>query len=215
LGRGSFVVSQFDFIHFLIKKHSLIGISSTFLLHQISVSILKQTIATKCQIPAEKQVLLVSGGESLEDDCRVSQYSAAGTDTNPIFLFHKCRLEQQQLFSQWQQQQAAQQQMQYQQLQAQIKRFKQQIADRTLPPSYEAVVRRTETAKELHQLAREIHYNCECLLRDQHLQYQGWAAVIANLEDIAFAFRESAHRLNGNFTAYLSRRSRYLQLLSK
>ena len=32
------------------------------------------------------QVLLISGGESLEDNTNVCNYSA-GTDTNPIFLF--------------------------------------------------------------------------------------------------------------------------------
>lgn len=179
------------------------------------MSTLKQAIAVKCQIPADKQVLLVSGGDSLDDECRVSQYSAAGTDTNPIFLFNKSRLEQQQLFNQWQQQQAQQQQLQQQQLQAQVKRLKQQIMDRSLQPSFETVVRRTETAKELHQLTREMQYACECLLRDQHLQYQGWAAVIANLEDITTAFRDSSQYLQSNFSAFLNKRPQYIQLLNE
>lgn len=40
----------------------------------------------------EKQVLLVSGGESLDPAARVCSYSA-GTDTNPIYLFSKNTIE--------------------------------------------------------------------------------------------------------------------------
>lgn len=35
-------------------------------------------------------MLLISGGENLEDEERVCKY-AAGTDTNPIFLFSLAR----------------------------------------------------------------------------------------------------------------------------
>ena len=47
-------------------------------------------VSRSCCIPPEKQVLLISGGESLEDEERVCKY-AAGTDTNPIFLFSLAR----------------------------------------------------------------------------------------------------------------------------
>lgn len=51
-----------------------------------SVSSLKQSIERQYAIPASSQVLLVSGGETLEMNNRVCSYSA-GTDTNPIFMF--------------------------------------------------------------------------------------------------------------------------------
>lgn len=57
-----------------------------------SVSKLKESIAKTCDIPTDKQVLLISGGESLDPDIRVCSYSA-GTDTNPIFLFSKGTIE--------------------------------------------------------------------------------------------------------------------------
>lgn len=53
---------------------------------------LKEVIAQMCRIPSDKQVLLVSGGESLELNARVCSYSA-GTDTNPIYLFSKNTIE--------------------------------------------------------------------------------------------------------------------------
>ena len=40
----------------------------------------------------DRQVLLVSGGECLDPGSRVCNY-AAGTDTNPIFLFNKSNIE--------------------------------------------------------------------------------------------------------------------------
>ena len=52
----------------------------------ISVQSLNQAIERQYAIPACSQVLLVSGGEQLEINNRVCSY-AAGTDTNPIFMF--------------------------------------------------------------------------------------------------------------------------------
>lgn len=51
-----------------------------------SVQSLTQAIERQYGIPASSQVLLVSGGETLELANRVCSYSA-GTDTNPIFMF--------------------------------------------------------------------------------------------------------------------------------
>ena len=56
------------------------------------VSYLKGYIARNCRIPQEKQVLLISGGESLDPEQNVCTY-AAGTDTNPIFLFSMLNIE--------------------------------------------------------------------------------------------------------------------------
>lgn len=57
-----------------------------------SVKQLSDVIERSCGIPADKQVLLVSGGESLDPTARVCSYSA-GTDTNPIYLFSKSTIE--------------------------------------------------------------------------------------------------------------------------
>ena len=39
------------------------------------------------------QVLLISGGESLEPDERVCKYNAGSSDQNPIFLFSMASIE--------------------------------------------------------------------------------------------------------------------------
>lgn len=57
-----------------------------------SVAQLKEAIERECGVVAVHQVLLMSGGESLEPNARVCSYSA-GTDTNPIYLFSKAAIE--------------------------------------------------------------------------------------------------------------------------
>ncbi|ESP00707.1 hypothetical protein LOTGIDRAFT_112121 [Lottia gigantea] len=57
-----------------------------------SVSKLQTVISRACHISEDKQVLLISGGESLDPHARVGRYSA-GTDTNPIYLFSKTTIE--------------------------------------------------------------------------------------------------------------------------
>ncbi|XP_060593501.1 RB1-inducible coiled-coil protein 1-like, partial [Ruditapes philippinarum] len=53
---------------------------------------LQGVIARGCRISEDKQVLLISGGESLDPNAVVGKYHA-GTDTNPIFLFSKSTIE--------------------------------------------------------------------------------------------------------------------------
>lgn len=52
----------------------------------LSVANLKKAIEERCHIPVSEQILLISGGERLEDNQRVGKYHT-GTDSNPIFLF--------------------------------------------------------------------------------------------------------------------------------
>ena len=72
---------------------------------------------------------------------------------------------------------------------------------------------------------------CEKLVHDQHLQHQGWRAVstsstysddlmqnwkvVANLEDVVAAYRESWNHLEANFTQFLKQKEANSQLLQK
>lgn len=53
---------------------------------------LKEILFKATKVQPEKQVLLISGGQSLDPSHRVCSYSA-GTDTNPIFMFSKSSIE--------------------------------------------------------------------------------------------------------------------------
>lgn len=66
-----------------------------------SVQSLMQAIERQYAIPVISQVLLISGGETLDPAKRVCSYSA-GTDTNPIFMFSRdYDLEQANLPAPW------------------------------------------------------------------------------------------------------------------
>lgn len=59
-----------------------------------------------------------------------------------------------------------------------------------LPANYSTVVARAQLAKQMHEMAKEEEQICARLVHEQHLQQQGWAAVIANMEDLADEFRK-------------------------
>nr|CAD7257996.1 unnamed protein product [Timema shepardi] len=165
-----------------------------------SVVQLKEVIERACRIPADKQVLLVSGGESLDPNARVCSYSA-GADTNPIFLFSKCTIESMTpptLSSEY----------------ASDARLKEHVeGSHGLPDTYTTVVTRVKLAQQFCDHARDLTRGCERLVHDQHLQQQGWAAVLANLEDSTSAFRARAELFQQNYNQYLGTRQDFIQLL--
>lgn len=163
---------------------------------------LQAVIDNVWRIPVEKQVLLVSGGESLDPSARVCSYSA-GTDTNPIYLFSKSVIESTNpptpsIDS------------------ASDFDFKEQVdVTSTLPATYNTVVTRAQLAGNFWDNAREQTKICEKLVHDQHLQQQGWAAVVANLEDITAEFKARSDRFQNSFNQYLEMRDSYLDFLKK
>ncbi|KAG0442492.1 hypothetical protein HPB47_015684 [Ixodes persulcatus] len=82
-----------------------------------------------------------------------------------------------------------------------------------LPPSYNTVVTRTQLAQEFYERARRETKACEMLVHDQHLQQQGWAAVVANLEDTTVAFRNSAATFEQSFVEFLRNKPQHTALL--
>ncbi|XP_049814616.1 RB1-inducible coiled-coil protein 1 isoform X2 [Schistocerca nitens] len=161
---------------------------------------LKEAIEKVCHIPADKQVLLVSGGDCLDPGVRVCSYSA-GTDTNPIFLFSKSTIESMTPPSP---------SIDYG---SDIDLKDQAEASVNMPHSYNTVVVRAQLAQQFYELAKEQVRCCESLVHDQHLQQQGWAAVVANLEDITAAFRSRTEVFDQTFKQHLESREEYIQLL--
>ncbi|SPP83137.1 RB1-inducible coiled-coil protein 1 [Drosophila guanche] len=162
-----------------------------------SVENLKETIQKLHGIPAVKIVLLESGGEMLTHSTQVSCYSA-GTDTNPIYMF---LTSDERLAPTIQNSDAD----------AELRR--QVDESRTLPPSLEAVRQRAQLAQHMRELARKEEALCERLVHEQHLQQQGWSAVVANMEDLTNEFRERFHNFCLAFDRHLQKRDSYLELL--
>lgn len=170
--------------HLLVSSHlfsvSLFSISLTISSSDLftlfyflfgSVKTLKKAITAKSGIPEDKQSLLISGGETLHQDARICSYRAAGTETNPIFLFNRESIENDTPPTPT---------VDY----GQDVNMKDRIDSCLgMEPSYNTVVSRAELAQQLNEIACQQLSICERLVQDQHLQHQGWAAVIANLED--------------------------------
>lgn len=165
-----------------------------------SVSQLMEAIERECGVVATHQVLLMSGGECLEPNARVCSYSA-GTDTNPIYLFSKAAIESSL---------PPTPSIDYGSdvdLQTQID------ASLAMPATYQTLCARAHLAQQCCGLAREQTRICEKLVHDQHLQQQGWAAVVANLEDITQMFQSRAEQFQQAFVLYLAERQQHTDLL--
>ncbi|CAH0556839.1 unnamed protein product [Brassicogethes aeneus] len=178
------------------------GTMITFDMRLVSESVghLKEAVEKSTNIPVEKQVLLISGGECLDAANSIGSY-AAGTDTNPIFLFSKAVLEapvppSSNSDSDIEDDTA--------------ERIKEAI---DLPPSFNTVHRRAMLSQQLHERAKEQIQLCERLVHDQHLQQQGWSAVVASLEDLTAEFKKRTTAFSYNYTEYLKERDTYIKFL--
>lgn len=161
---------------------------------------LQDVISRECRIPQEKQVLLISGGDSLDPSERVCRY-AAGTDSNPIFLFNKQSLES-----------ASPPVASI--VHSTESHLRERVEDSvTLTASYETLAARTGLAANFHEAAKEDFQVCQRLVFDQHLQHQGWLAVVANLEDVSHAFNANNKLFFQQFDEFLSQREENLKLL--
>lgn len=84
-----------------------------------------------------------------------------------------------------------------------------------MPAMYTTVCHRALLAQQFYDVAKEQVKICERLVHDQHLQQQGWAAVIANLEDITVEFRKRSEIFRKNFNDYMSERESYMTFLQQ
>lgn len=162
-----------------------------------SVENLKDTIERLHGIPAANIVLLVSGGEMLTHTTQVSCYSA-GTDTNPIYMFLTGDVKLPPVLPP---------------VEADLDLREQVERSLELPAVYDTVMKRAQIALRMHDLARDEDRMCERLVHEQHLQQQGWSAVVANMEDLTEEFRQRFRNFCEAFDRHLERRASYLELL--
>uniref|UniRef100_A0A1A7WBQ0 RB1-inducible coiled-coil protein 1 n=1 Tax=Iconisemion striatum TaxID=60296 RepID=A0A1A7WBQ0_9TELE len=151
---------------------------------------LKHAIQAKYKIAVQHQVLVVNGGECMAADRRVCSYSA-GTETNPIFLFNKEMILSDRdptipktTFS----------------IESEIQV---KVEESLLMPAvFHTVASRTQLALEMFEVAKKLCSFCERLVHDEHLQHQGWAAIMANLDDCTLSYQKLLVKFNGAYTNY-------------
>ncbi|XP_044076745.1 RB1-inducible coiled-coil protein 1 isoform X2 [Siniperca chuatsi] len=150
---------------------------------------LKHAIQAKYKIAVQHQVLVVNGGECMAAERRVCSYSA-GTETNPIFLFNKemilCDRDptiSKTTFS----------------IESEIQV---KVEESLLMPAvFHTVASRTQLALEMFEVANKLSSFCERLVHDEHLQHQGWAAIMANLDDCTLSYQKLLMKFD---TAYIN-----------
>uniref|UniRef100_A0A2K5YJC5 RB1-inducible coiled-coil protein 1 n=2 Tax=Mandrillus leucophaeus TaxID=9568 RepID=A0A2K5YJC5_MANLE len=155
------------------------------------VADLKHAIQSKYKIAIQHQVLVVNGGECMAADRRVCTYSA-GTDTNPIFLFNKEMILcdrppaiPKTTFST--------------ENDMEIK-----VEESLMMPAvFHTVASRTQLAVEMYEVAKKLCSFCEGLVHDEHLQHQGWAAIMANLEDCSNSYQKLLFKFESIYSNYL------------
>lgn len=84
-----------------------------------------------------------------------------------------------------------------------------------LPATYNTVVRRAKLAQSICDMGKEELSKCEMLVHEQHLQHQGWTAVIANMEDITVEFEKRSDNYYKRFEEHIERRNEYKVFLDE
>lgn len=121
---------------------------------------------------------------------RVCSYSA-GTETNPIFLFNKemilCDRDPmipKTTFS----------------IESEIQV---KVEESLLMPAvFHTVASRTQLAVEMFEVAKKLSSFCERLVHDEHLQHQGWAAIMANLDDCTLSYQKLLVKFDTAYSNY-------------
>uniref|UniRef100_A0A8C3B2L0 RB1-inducible coiled-coil protein 1 n=1 Tax=Cyclopterus lumpus TaxID=8103 RepID=A0A8C3B2L0_CYCLU len=151
---------------------------------------LKHAIQAKYKVAVQHQVLVVNGGECMAAERRVCSYSA-GTETNPIFLFNKemilCDRDPtipKTTFS----------------IESEIQV---KVEESLLMPAvFHTVASRTQLALEMFEVAKKLCSFCERLVHDEHMQHQGWAAIMANLDDCTLSYQKLLVKFDTSYTNY-------------
>ncbi|XP_030624059.1 RB1-inducible coiled-coil protein 1 [Chanos chanos] len=155
-----------------------------------TVSDLKHAIQAKYKIATQHQVLVVNGGECMAAERRVCSYSA-GTDTNPIFLFNKEMILSDRAPTIPKTTFSIENEMEL------------KVEESLMMPAvFHTVASRTQLAVEMFEVAKKLCSFCERLVHDEHLQHQGWAAIMANLDDCTLSYQKLLWKFDTAYTNY-------------
>jgi len=168
------------------------------------VSVLQEHIAKAHKVPVDMQVLLVSGGITLPANQRVCHFSA-GTDTNPIFLYNK------QYYNNTSPE-APPELLSFDAGPEQPDMKAEVDASLVLPDTFNTVVVRSQLGQHFWEMAQEELQTCQRLVHEQHLMHQGYAAVIANMDDTLPTIKANMDQFVSFFNEFLENKQHYYQL---
>lgn len=56
--------------------------------------------------------------------------------------------------------------------------------------------------QEMFEVANKLSSFCERLVHDEHLQHQGWAAIMANLDDCTLSYQKLLMKFDTSYANY-------------
>ncbi|XP_003377853.1 hypothetical protein Tsp_02061 [Trichinella spiralis] len=156
-----------------------------------SVEVLQEQIALQTAVPVGEQILLLSGGVVLCGQKNLSSYTSAGTESNPIFVVSRITTKDDI---------AKDKQLNDREFESIAEIAVEadnelQRLGRTMRCSREAVTCCINLAKRIKNMFAQLSNACFRMFDEQHLVYQGWCAVVANLDDTLALFRKRIQRL--------------------
>ncbi len=139
--------------------------------------------------------MLISGGEVLKNFKQKLFGLSAGIEESPIYLIDVRNIK------------TLAQKQQQMQMQNQLNSFcdmSKEIDDAVnmLKPSYQTVLQRTQLANKVYDNDFNLNNSCEQFYMDQYWQYQGFMALIANLDDLITSIEKLFERTKEQFFVY-------------
>ena len=154
--------------------------------------------------------MLISGGVVLQNVKQKICGLSSGIEESPIYLIDLRNVKS---FAQKQQNLQAQQQHQLNSFTEMSKDIDDAI--KFLEPSYQTVLQRTQLATKVFEHDSNLYKLCEQYYMDQYWQYQGFMALIANLDDLITSIEKMFERTKDQFKSYNENKSNNLNHLNE
>ncbi len=153
------------------------------------------------------QVLLISGGEVLKLNNRQKLFGlGAGIEESPIYLLDLNNIKSPQ---------SIMLDVANQMSHHCTDMSKEIDAAISMQPSYQTLQIRTQLAYDVYECSIKMNKLCEDYYYDQFWQYQGYLAVIANLDEYLISFRMDFDKTKEKYSKFLDNKSDYFNVLNQ
>ncbi|CAF0759074.1 unnamed protein product [Brachionus calyciflorus] len=164
-----------------------------------NVGSLATAIERQFKLEKSKQILLISGGEVLDDYQRKFFGFGFGCEDSPIYLIDKTNVEKREppLIH------TPLDNLNSEEVKNEIN------AALMLKPSFQTLQYRSQLTQRVNELDRHVNKLCQSLYDEQFWQYQGYLALIANLEDYISSFRKKEQTVRDQFEYFFNNVNNY------
>nr|AWV66677.1 RB1-inducible coiled-coil protein 1 [Brachionus koreanus] len=168
-----------------------------------NVGSLASVIEKQFKIDKNKQIMLISGGEVLDDYQRKFYGFGFGCEESPIYLIDKTNVERREPPV-----------IQTQLDSLNFDDLKQEINSAfLLKPSFQTLHTRSLLTIKVNDFNKYLNQLCQSLYDEQYWQYQGYLALIANLDDYLSSFKKKEQTVKDKFDFFFNNVNRYKNMM--